>query len=210
MRKIFIIICFAVISGMASAQTIISTTISPSYPTTSDTITLITECMFPSGSCDGAAILTAGGGPYIYADAMHCMGMLSVICTDYDTVQLAPLPAGQYHYIFTLSAGHGIPCTPGIAVDDVDTISFFVDDATGIADPGSKNLFTVSPNPSDGRMTIRNHSGEISQVSILSSLGKVVDSFIMNETKDIDLPPGIYFIQSESNDVWQVSKVVVR
>lgn len=131
-----------------SAQNIISLSVVPPAPTTADTILLLSECSFPSGSCVDHTQAFFISGNDIFANALHCLGMLSVICNYTDTIILNPLPAGNYTFHFQLDAGFGpSPCTPGIVPGPADSINFVVAPFTKITEYISNDAVSVFPNP---------------------------------------------------------------
>jgi hypothetical protein len=212
MKKIFLLLlALSFTINSSRAQSILSFSINPPHPTPTDTITIIADCMFPSGTCDGTATVTQTSGNIIHADAFHCMGMLTVICNDYDTIVIPPMIVGQYSLIFSLSAGNGFPCTPGIVVDDVDTLDFSVEEITGLNYLPDINTFQISPNPSDGFITIKSNSEKESTIKIFSIEGKLIQSFSLNGKTEIEyfLQPGFYLINSENGDRNYVTKIIV-
>ncbi len=213
MKKIYPLLLLIVSSTFFSnAQTVTSFSVTPVNPTTDDTVKVIIESMFPYGSCDGTASLTGISGNTIIVDAFHCMGMLTVICTDYDTILIPPLASGQYSFVFILSAGQGIPCTPGIVPSDTGTVNFTVTDATGIPKiPGNK-LFQIQSNPSSGKFVVK-HSFEGSTLLYMYSIdGKLIfsDSISKNESEiNGTFPAGVYIIALENKDKRYFTKVIV-
>src|SRR5687767_10214778 len=108
------------------AQTITNIVLTPSSPDANDTLTFYVYCEFPYGSCDGTAFSSVAGTD-IYAYGHHCMGALTVICNDIDTVVIPPQPAGNYNFYFTLDAGFGgPPCSPPFTPNDYDTLAFTI------------------------------------------------------------------------------------
>lgn len=211
--KNFIIslIIFLSLANMANAQSITSFNITPANPTSTDTIRIIIECTFPNGSCEGSVTGTIQTGNTIYADAMHCMGMLTVICTDFDTVIIPPQSVGQYTFIYSLSAGQGIPCTPGIVPDDIDTLVFDVDNSTGIIGVDDK-LFSVISNSENNSFRIHNLTATGGILKIFSSDGKLVlsQTFEAGESEiSRAVKAGIYIISAEISNRKYTSKVVV-
>jgi hypothetical protein len=204
MKNICALFLFAgLIMNQSYANNIQSFSVIPLNPTTGDSVKVIIECVFTSGGCDGSANLIGIAGNQIYADALHCLGMLTVICTDYDTIVLPPMAAGNYTFNFSLSSGQGIPCTPGIVTDDVDSVSFTVTDATGISILSKDNYFQVIPNPSTGKFTIKHNTIENSLVKIYSLEGTLIKSMqLNNQETEIEsyLPSGVYLIVSEEKE----------
>ncbi|HAW50972.1 MAG TPA: hypothetical protein DCX54_01400 [Flavobacteriales bacterium] len=113
-----------------------------------DTVKIFVYNTFSSGGCAGNAHFSKSGFN-VMAQALHCQGALTVICTDIDTIVLDPPHAlGQYRFSFVLNSGFGgPPCTPGIVPNDFDTTYFTV---------GTNNAPTISPIEND--TTCKNRS----------------------------------------------------
>ncbi len=219
MKKIilFIALMFLLISnGTVQAQYILSLTISPTNPTTNDTITIYAECAFPSGNCDEHTQGEFINGNIISAFSLHCLGPLTVICQDTDTFTFPPLPAGNYSFIFQLDAGFGsVPCTPGIVPGPSDTLDFVVDVANGIENPGQINDLEISPNPVSEELVFH-YGGNLEQIGVTDISGKqiiVQKVFSSNENTFIydvsNLSKGVYLI-SITNEKSHIIKRFVK
>lgn len=126
--KISMLSFFAFLSYLTVfSQVIDSSVVSPANPGINDTVKIYTYLRFNYGSCAGSANFTVSGNT-ISASSVHCIGMLAYICHDVDTIILnPPHTSGNYTYIYTLSSGAGpAPCTPGIILDDYDTLNFSI------------------------------------------------------------------------------------
>jgi hypothetical protein len=136
----------------ATGQWIDSFTVTPANPTTNDTITVIVNVSFPSGSCPLDQKSVSVNGQQISAYALHCLGVLSVICPAVDTFRIDPLPAGNYTFTFQVDAGAlPQPCTPGIVAGPVDSVKFTVSPAVGLAEQEVPE-FTAFPNPASSEV----------------------------------------------------------
>lgn len=92
-------------SALLKAQTIQQLSILPANPTTGDTIRVVADLMFFSGGCDLQQANTVIVGNNISVDAMHCPGLLTVICNTKDTINLGVLPSGNYALDFNVLTG---------------------------------------------------------------------------------------------------------
>jgi hypothetical protein len=127
------------INSHCQGQSIQSLNVSPTYPTTNDSITIDAMCQFQFGGCDIKYQQQFINGNSLYGQAMHCLGMLTVICDETDVFKFAPLPAGTYTFHFQLDATQAMPpCIPGIVPGPIDTISFVVVNANSL--PENSNL----------------------------------------------------------------------
>lgn len=185
-------------------QVIDSISISPTNPTTEDTIWIYVSSTFTSGDCQGSSEISIIDN-IINSSSTHCIGMLTVICHDVDTFKINPLPEGNFHFFHTLSSGFGpIPCTPGIVADDSDTLIFTVEKKLDINKNDIENI-TISPNPitQNSFLKINNNKINIEKIEIFdATLRKVYSNriFESNLLKSIELDlnqlnKGVYFIQ---------------
>lgn len=197
MKKMILFFLLAV-SMNAKAQWINSLSIFPANPSPSDSVFLIADCNFPSGSCDlhtqGASVM----GNNISAWALHCVGMLAYICNHIDTIPLGTLAAGTYVASFQLDHGAGpVPCTPGIVPGPSSTLTFTVGVVTSLPDlQGNSNLLEIYPNPIEDVLIIRNCMSASKKV-LYNAQGQVLLCFIGNKTDLQQLPSGIYYLECE-------------
>jgi len=135
--------CFAQAQG-----SIVGLTTSPTNPTSTDSITFYVDVSFTSVGCDLDQSGISVNGLTVMASALHCVGMLAVICNTVDTFKIGPQPAGTYTLDMTLSSGAGpAPCSPGIVPDDHRMFQFTVSTATDVVSIKGSSLLRVYPNP---------------------------------------------------------------
>ena len=193
-----------ILNNNVKAQWIQSLTVVPANPTTLDPIMVLADCGFPSGTCDIHTQYLNVNGNFISAGALHCLGMLTVICNHTDTFQLGTLPTGNYTFQFQLDAGYGMPtCTPGIVPGPFDTISFFISPAVGLGEFIPQDAVTFYPNPTDGFFMINGleeHDYPVT-VSVFTVEGKLqTREKIMLAGEKINagnFPPGMYQVHLE-------------
>ena len=200
----------------AKAQWINSLSILPPNPTASDSVYLIADCSFPSGSCDQHIQGFSITGNNINTWALHCLGMLAVICNYTDTFALGTLPAGLYNATFQLDNGLGpAPCTAGIVPGISSSYTFTISLSTDLSDMNKEDQWvTVYPNPSSGFLYLELNSKMNlfrNSLSLFDLYGKKVwesESLLSNDDKLLDtkkLSSGIYVLRMGSN----TKKIVV-
>ena len=196
-------ITFMAFNAIKAQSSIVSLTVFPANPTTTDTIYIYAELVFPNSNCVLDFKASSVNGNNIMAATQHCMGMLPAICSATDTFEIDPLPAGNYNFILTLSSGYGgPPCSPGIVPDDFDTISFIVTGPVGDRETGNNSDLVLFPNPAIKIIDLQLQKGD-QQISIYNLTGKIVYEeklhVIKNNTqKAIDishLPKALYIIK---------------
>ena len=201
-----------------NAQNIISSVlISPSNPTTDDSIYIYTNLQFASSSCYLDTSSIAVNGVIIYTSSHHCLGMLTTICQTTDTFKLAPLSAGTYQILSTLTSGSGgPPCIPGIIYDDMDTTTLTVINSTTHILNKEYDI-SFYPNPNNGRLNYSIINSEVfyDEIIIYSINGKIINSYSINGNKghiNVNLESGIYFIRLKDNkgNLSFVEKIVVK
>ena len=143
---LLLLLCVPLIGFGQIQGSISSLTISPTYPTETDTVYIYAELLFSSSNCplDIKSYIISGNN--IAASTQHCLGMLATICNTIDTFKINPLSAGAYTFDLTLSSGFGgPPCTPGVVPDDYDTITFNVSAFVGIEEHSTnKELIKIT------------------------------------------------------------------
>ena len=133
MKKLLLIVLCLPLLGFGQMGSIISLTISPTYPTETDTVYIYAELMFSSSDCECFTKIDYLSVNNITASTQHCLGPALAICNTTDTFEFNPLPSGTYIFDLTLSSGFGgPPCTPGIVPNDYETITFYVSPFTSV------------------------------------------------------------------------------
>jgi hypothetical protein len=193
--KLTLLFTFGIL--FTQAQFIDQISIYPPNPTSNDQVYFIAKCYFSSGTCNQKTQNISIAGNQIYASALHCIGMLTYICDETDSFYIGNLPQGTYHVNFQLDAGAGpLPCTPGIVAGPSDSLTFTVQNATGLSSLENQVL-VVSPNPTREKAQIR-ISGEFtnSTLEIRDITGaKVIEIHPDKASIEVDLknlPAGVY------------------
>jgi len=157
------------------------------------TVTNATNCTPPS--CDGSATtndVTALGGTYLWSDPQ---GQTSMTATG-----LCP---GTYSVTIT------VPIV-GSAVGTGTVVC-----VAGVNEYELNNLLEIFPNPATSEISIQmlsQNGGEVSEISIINSIGEKVLSEKFNSSNRFNntffignLPKGLYFVElkNEKNTYWQ-------
>jgi hypothetical protein len=186
-------------STIAQAQWIQTITTVPPAPTSNDTIRIVAHCVFPSGSCSEHAKFISVNGNTIDAYAIHCLGMLSVICNYTDTFIVSPLPAGNYTFRMTLEAGSlPAPCAPIGLPSSYDSLQFVVIPATGIGEFIGRDDIKAIPNPASGSFILSGlHTSDYpATLQLFTTEGKkALAQSVFNNDEQIkvdNLPSGMY------------------
>lgn len=196
MRLLFFSICLVLTYNVANAQnSIVSLTVAPANPSSTDTIYVYAELAFAYSSCPLDMKAHFVNGDTILASSLHCLGMLAAICNTTDTFKIDPLTAGTYVFDLSIAGGMGgPPCSPPIVVDDNDAITFVVASSNaGIKDVIDFDL-NIFPNPATN--TINLSRPLKTPVLITASDGRIIQSVNPGEIQiDISsLAPGSYFL----------------
>ena len=205
----------------ANAQTINSVSVVPANPTTNDSIYVTAISTFGYAACSphtqGFTVTTNT----IDTWALHCLGMLTVICTDTDTFAVGYLPAGIYTANYQLDEGHGsVPCSPGIVPGPSSSITFTVSAMTSVAGKGPlENHVRVFPNPVKDKLTFTgfqlcNHcmleffdvlGNKVFQVQITEKAAGNKPETILDVS---ELNPGIYFLKVNDEKSQQIIRII--
>lgn len=196
MRLFNLFLCLVLAQSAANAQSsIVSLTVSPANPTSTDTIYVYAELMFPYSDCPLDNKGHSVNGNTILASTLHCQGMLTTICNTTDTFKIDPLAAGTYTFDLTLSGGMGgPPCSPPFVADDNDAITFVVVNSSAGIGYATDFDFSIFPNPATSTITINKPLEEVT--CITTSDGRIVQYIDPGEIQIniTSLAPGSYFL----------------
>ncbi len=211
MKKILLLLliinCQLSINNCSAQSTILSFSTLPASPTTNDVVKVVASLSFTSGGCELSEQGHTTNASRTDAYALHCLGMLTVICPNTDTFLLGTLPAGDHTFVLSLSSGGGSPpCSPGIVIDDTDSITFTVDPGVGINVPNAKAVeFSLYPNPASTNLTLQTEHrlpNTDYRLQIYNAQGQLVHHSIFDiqhSTFDIsNFPPGLYYLTLQS------------
>ena len=194
-------------------QGITNISISPLNPSESDTIILSVYQTFTSSGCPLHSKAISMNNNKITSSSLHCIGMLSALCDEVDTFHLTPLSPGLYSYIHSMNSGFGMPnCTPGVAPDDVDSISFEVISISSYKESLNNSLKSIYPNPSKGSFNlVWNNLGPV-ELFIYDLNGKLIHTqhikFGENNI-NIIFSSGIYFAKLFGKNEFSSSEKII-
>lgn len=211
MKKIIYIIA-CLFSVKSNAQHINTIQIVPANPSTLDTVNVIVDMWFTSGTCDQHTQQSFVNINSIYCNTLHCTGMLAVICNDIDTFKINPLSAGNYiAYIQVNQGSLPAPCTPGIVAGESDSIAFTVVPVTSVHNNYGKDFFSVSYFKDDLHLSFKNKE-DVIHVSLTDIVGNILfsSSKISNSLR-IAKPAvnGVYLVNVTLKDGMKVSRKIV-
>ena len=194
-------------------QGITNISISPLNPSESDTIILSVYQTFTSSGCPLHSKAISMNNNKITSSSLHCIGMLPALCDELDTFHLPPLSPGLYSYVHTMNSGFGMPnCTPGVAPDDVDSISFEVISISSYKESLNNSLKSIYPNPSKGSFNlVWNNLGPV-ELFIYDLNGKLIHTqhikFGENNI-NIVFSSGIYFAKLFGKNEFSSSEKII-
>ncbi len=186
----------------------------PVNPTTSDSITFYVEVTFNSGGCQPDTKGITVNGTSVNASALHCIGMLTVICNYTDTFSIGPQAAGNYNFNMALSSGAGLsPCSPGIVPDDTKNYSFTVSSLTDSEVIKTHNPLKIFPNPATDFVYFESCNNFL-HLCIYNMTGQKVIEETFN-TKRIqlntkNLQRGLYFYSAETKTGEYTGKLILK
>src|SRR5262245_58675564 len=213
MKKTVLLLLLVLGMQSAGSQWINAIQLDPPYPTSADTLRFYADCSFPNGSFGLFQLTQSVAGNDIWAYALHCMGMLTVICSYTDTIIVPPQPPGTYTFHFSLDAGLLPSCTPGIVPGPTDTIVFVITPPAGIpglpgtgfslrCDPVTAELVVDVPSTLDG-----------TTLEIYGVDGRLMKNLMLPKGRSswtLDIPPGIYLAHLPETQSLPVKFVVTR
>ena len=209
-NKILTSFLVVLLSMNVKAQSILSLEISPSNPSTTDTIKVISYTSFGSSPSNFESSSVVFDNDTIIISASHSCGMLSMPATSRDTFSIGQLSEGFYELRYHVA------CSDTPTFYGGDTINFNVQQAT--SSQTLNNLddgFLVYPNPATNEIKIdlKTNSKSRYEINFYSMLGQKVKTINQKNEKitiDIsDLTDGVYFIViSDENNINWSQKIV--
>lgn len=205
MKGLLLLSVVVLYSEDAKAQFIQQLRLNPVQPVDNMPVQVIADLFFPNSGCPLDGITITQTGPYRFeADALHCLGLLTTICSTSDTFDLGVLPAGSYRFVLQEQYGwFPSPCSPGTQPPAIDSIDFQVTVASGLSESAHREV-VLYPNPaSDGVFTVRIDESSVSGVfRILDLDGRILRILPADsQSRQIDLSDcaeGLYLIE-----LWQ-------
>lgn len=210
MKKLTFFICFIILLFQnVHAQWINSMSIIPAMPTTADQVSLQYDASFPASSCDLLQFTVDIYGNTISVNATHEQGILTVICSNNQTIPIGLLPEGSY----TLTLNLFIPGS-----NTSQSLSFNVTGPVTLNEyTTSGHNFRVFPNPSYDLLQIKvpafPENDNIS-IIILNSIGSevfrsenITEAFIPIDISEF--PKGLYFLRILNNQQVLENKTLI-
>lgn len=202
LRKLYLfILAFLILQHSTEAQTILSMRVSPSNPTTNDTVYVLVDLQFTSSSCELSSKSFSTNQNEIIGTAHHCVGIALAICDITDTFLLGKLSAGRHNFDMTLTSGAApVPCTPGITHSDKDTLAFTVGTPVGLDDIAKRDIASLQivPNPVENVFRLKGEDLKLVKEIVIKSISGAIVFSNKNPESEIDissLDNGIYWLE---------------
>jgi len=200
MKKLLLSSLLLIAFTFTKAQTINSISNLPVSPTTNDQVLILINTTF-GWNCVSDSFTYNIVGNAIYINMYQCLGMLSILCTKTDTVNVGQLTAGVKTVQVLIHTAQATPtCGPyGPPFPPTIMYTFVVSLFTDVTE--AKNNFTLSvfPNPSSGNVYFKYNVSQNGQLEIYNLVGEKIKLYTLisgsNEVviKDGELKSGIYF-----------------
>jgi type IX secretion system substrate protein len=207
MKNLFLtLISVTGLATMTVSQSVNQIIISPSNPTASDTISVISNLSY-YGNCSFGLVhyYTYFVNPVIQILPTYCGYGDTTLCNSIDTFKTGPFPTGNYTISIEYHQGSICPISGFDAIIAQFDTSLIVG-ATGIYDPVSNtnnSLISIYPNPSSNTIHINKSfiPGTDSGFKIINVFGETVISMnsIPGEINIQALSTGVYSILLEYN-----------
>ncbi len=194
-------------------QGITNISISPQNPTETDTIVLSVYQTYTSSGCPLHSKNISINNTQISSSSLHCIGMLTALCDEVDTFHLSPLSPGLYSYIHTMNSGFGMPdCTPGVAPNDIDSITFQVTSVSSLKESLNNNVVAIHPNPSKGSFNIVCNNIIPAKLFIYDLNGKLIHQQELEfgeNNINVIFSSGIYLGKIFGKDEFRLTKKII-
>jgi hypothetical protein len=198
MNKIFkLILILSLFSCRIFAQfgQVTAVQIIPANPTDIDQVKAVVEVMLGSSPCTLDNAVSNINGNTIELNNYYCEGMLAMICSRTDTINLGTLAAGMYSLNVNIASGCG-PYTP---IDSALSNGFTVSVFSGITAVEKESIFNVFPNPTNNSVVnLQSNSTNPYSIVCYNSLGQEafgISNLTGNQTINLPKEKGIYFIK---------------
>lgn len=212
MKTIFTLLIIGLNGFMAAGQCcpyINSVTIDPANPSASDNIRIFTTVTPPNAGGLISHSFTVQNDT-IFAEACYWSGMLTVLIPIHDTIEVGPLPEGDYVLQFT--AKQSAQMEQCIVEDsEVYHMNFSIGSTAGIVDP-EQALINLYPNPVTEWLHIAGN--DLLAARLLNMDGKVIAAPITlasSELLHIDmsaLAKGCYFVEVQTGSAVVRERIV--
>ncbi|MGM0612025.1 MAG: T9SS type A sorting domain-containing protein, partial [Bacteroidota bacterium] len=178
--------------------------------TNQDSIHLVSSATFPNSDCYMTDFSSTINNDSISAVAYHTAGQLPAFCNTVDTVNLGVLKSGSYNLFYHL--------LDSATTDtfDIDTLSFTIQDISGIESHSESNQVKIYPNPASETITLNLKKLQPKEytIALYSATGKKIRNFTTQEKivtiNTSNLREGIYLVRLTSrNGNQQTHKVII-
>jgi len=190
------------------------------------------------GSKSRTKTISRAGWHYVEVSSKYCgsatdstyadLALSPVVDLGPDTTVKKPfkikLDAGAQSAVYTWSNG---ATTSSIEVDDFgtywvelkspcDTVSDTIAINQSVGIPGTLlEGLSILPNPNKGTFTIEGYSGIISEIQILNNIGQDISSFIVRQSKSIQVKvenysPGVHILRLKSEMGWSSYQILLE
>jgi len=199
----------------STAQTIQNISISPTFPGPTDSVKVIVDLVFTSGSCDLQFENHTVSNDSIKINLFHCPGALTVICNTTDSINLGLLPPGTYYTevtVHTSSWSSPDPCSVFNPIDSGE-IQVTILPGSEISEfPTGKAFIYFDLKSQD--LVLEGNFNSVKQITLYNSFGQIVLKREFDHSNRISVPElskGIYLYQLKSSDKKIVSgKILVK
>lgn len=180
----------------------------PANPTTNDNVKIAIFVATPGNGEQLSSSFSIVQND-ITAEACYFSGLLTVITSIYDTLDLGMLTAGTYTLDFTaFLSTNDVDCDYSDTTEA--TIQFEVTEATNSLVENGIDDIKIYPNPSNGEFTLSADNDEfISSISIVTTDGKIIESLPYSSSMRVSLPAGTYFVHFYDDASFLGAKKVV-
>ncbi len=199
MKKILLTCLIILWQFNSQAQNIQNISFIPAFPGPLDSVKVIVDLVFNSGSCELQYENHSMSNDSIRINVFHCPGALTVICNTTDTINLGLLAPGTYStevIVHTSSWSAPDPCSDVNPTDSGD-VQITVLPGSGINENSLLESFIYFDAGTNDIVLSGKHAGNV-QLILLNSLGQVCLKKEFGNTERISIPElskGVYLYQ---------------
>ncbi len=202
-RKLLLLASMLWLTG-SQAQNIQNITFTPAFPGPTDSVKVIAELVFNSGTCELQYENHAQSNDSIRINVFHCPGALTVICNTTDTINLGILQAGTHVVDLIVHIGTWSlpdPCSDENPVDS-GNIQITVLPGSGLETASAKKSF-VFYHRQAGEIILGGRAEKETSLFLFNAQGSLVLKQKFDGSNRIPVPTlstGVYMYQIRTGE----------
>lgn len=196
----------------AQAQVVNQITLLPTNPSSSDTLSVVTDFSY-FGNCSFGLV---GYYYYLLDSTIHILPTYcgygdSTWCTSVDTLKLEPYPANNYTISIEFHQGSICPFSHFDATIAQFDTSLIISAPSGINTiNGPDDEISIFPNPTSEKVNVLIKNRDVEFIALYNSLGKFIEKYSTSTFSIANLSSGVYWLRIFANDTFYSGKIIKK